>query len=78
MMPLTRTSRCHGAAGGASRPDSEDSRGAAQTAGHQVRALHRCTVTGADHARRTESVHGPRCRHAQDGRTDRPQHVLSH
>ena len=67
-----------GAVGSVARPDGQDHRRSTQTARHKVCALHRRAVARSDHARRAARVHGPSCRHTQDGCPDCPQHVLTH
>lgn len=67
-----------GAAGGSAGPDPAHDGGAAEAARHQVCALHRRAVPRAHHARRPACPRGSLHRHAQDGRSDRRQHVLTH
>lgn len=50
----------------------------ANAPGHKVRALHRRTFAGADHARGATRFFEPKYGDAQDGRTDHRQHVLAH
>lgn len=62
----------------AARPLQQDFSLPANAAGHEVRALHRRAVPGADHARGAARLPGPQHGDAQDGRADHRQHVLAH